>query len=285
MNEPWGIHTLEGPDLGGHGPAAVLGSLQGRTLALWESLDPHDWAAPSRNSGWTVHETARHVADTFELTAADLAGAPSPFEGAGFDPRNTPVEWIGRSADESPAGTIGRFVTAAEQMQSQVEERTAAGDDSLTTAPYGRTHWATLVTHMFWDAWLHERDIALALGRESESTEEEMRLAGLYAALMVLLPYRGSAGMSFTVGMNRSDGTTLTTITAGIVVAAGGETALVASESAPGADSAAEVKAEPGVTAEAAAVIDSLSGRGAPLGELLPGLAPELGLFAAFMAG
>ena len=55
------------------------------------------------------------------------------------------------------------------------------GGDGTLPGPYGPLHWTTLGAHLFWDAWLHERDITEALGMPHEATPDEDRLAALYA--------------------------------------------------------------------------------------------------------
>jgi hypothetical protein len=118
-----------------------------------------------------------------------------------------------------------------------------------------------------WDSWLHERDIAFPLGLDASSTPDEQRLVGLYAVLMALVPLRGAdPGVDELLKLGGDIDTTIRGSTDG-----------------DGID-VREVS-EPGETgADACALIDSLSGRGTPITELVPGIPERLTFFAAYLS-
>jgi hypothetical protein len=62
------------------------------------------------------------------------------------------------------------------------------GGDETYVGPYGRAHWTVLSTHVFWDAWLHQRDIAEPLQRPYRATLREDVAAALYALLVASVP-------------------------------------------------------------------------------------------------
>jgi len=267
MTKRWRIHTVEGPGLPAGKLLAALENHHDRTVALWNSLTADQWTRPSRNRDWTIHQTARHTADALEMGLSRITGSTTPFSMDGFDPNTSPASWLAESDGETPSQTIDRYVATSEQARSAVAARLAADDRTVIGAPYGVAHWATLVVHLLWDSWLHERDIACALELDAPSTTDEQRLVGLYAVLMALVPLRGAdphidellylGGDVDTTIRGRTDGATI---------------------------EVREVPEPCGVGADAAALIDSLSGRGTPITELVPAIPEPLTLFAAYLS-
>jgi DinB superfamily len=267
MNESWRIHTVEGPSVPADEFLAALESHHGRTTALWESLTADQWTRPSRNRDWTIHETARHTTDALEMGLSRITGSAPPFSMDGFDPNSTPATWLAQSDGESPRETVDRYIAAAERARPAVGERLAAADHSVIGAPYGEAHWATLVVHLLWDSWLHERDIALAVDLPARSTPAEQRLVGLYAVLMTLVPLRGTDS---PVDQQ---------------LHLGGDIDVTVRATIDGATIEVREIAQPcDLGADATSMIDSLSGRGTPIGELVPGIPDAMTLFAAYLS-
>jgi uncharacterized protein (TIGR03083 family) len=128
----------------------------GRFTELIRALDETELATPTRCEGWTVGDTAAHVAGTL----ADITGGR--FEGLG-----TP-EVTQRAVDERRGNT-------AAQLADELDEVTKVGGDILGSfddeawsgpAPAGVT--GTLgygVEALWYDAYLHGEDIRTALGK------------------------------------------------------------------------------------------------------------------------
>jgi len=55
--------------------------------------------------------------------------------------------------------------------------------------PYGTVHWSIIGLHVFWDAWVHERDIVVPLGRVHDSPAIESRAAATYGLVMSGVPF------------------------------------------------------------------------------------------------
>lgn len=267
MTDLWSIHTVDGPNLGADELSGVLDVHHSRIVGLWESLSADEWSRPSRNRAWTVHETARHATDALQVGVAHVTDAPMPFSMDGFDPNHTPAEWLALSNDESPAQTIDRYRGAVGQARRGVAERLATGDNALLRAPYGEAHWATLVVHLLWDSWLHERDIAFPIGKKAPATPSELRLVGLYAVLMTLVPLRGAESVvDRHLHLGGDIDVTIRATTTGNDIEVG------------------EIEEPCDVGGDAAAMIDSLSGRGTPIVELAPGFPEEMAFFAAYLS-
>ena len=267
MTEHWSVHTIEGPNLAADELVGILETHHARVVASWESLGVDQWSGPSRNRAWTVHETARHTADALEMGLYRISDTTAPFKMDGFDPNTTPNDWLAQSSGETPRQTIDRYAAAAQLAGAAVAERMAHGDDSVIAAPYGEAHWATLVVHLLWDSWLHERDVAFASGLDAPSTPAEQRLAGLYAVLMALVPLRGAdPAIDQLLHLGGDVDVTVRATTVG-------DTILVS-----------EVSEPCDLGADASALIDSLSGRGTPIADLVPGIPEALTLFAAYLS-
>lgn len=257
--ERWSLSTVSGANLSADELGTILSSQHERTIAAWRSLSSDQWAAASRNTSWTVHDTARHVADAMDVTASQLRHEPSALAEGRFDPNSTPDLWLQHSSADSTDRTIERYEAAAVRHRECVGDRLAAADAGTAFTPYGSAHWTMLTIHIFWDAWLHERDIALPLGVEAESTLGEQRLVALYAMLMGVVPAL-TTKMPFqaSVGFTGPANVTVT-----------------ASHESGTLTSAETDRAEMGLSGELCSIVDSLSGRGAPLQESLPG-APDM---------
>jgi hypothetical protein len=265
----WSVSTEHGSNLSADDFVGILSTQHDRVLRTWQELSPEQWTHPSRNTGWSVHDTARHVADTVETATAEVLGEPLPFPIAGFDPRTTPITWLDRSATDAPTRTIERFERNARRLRAHVGERLASGDDSMGATVYGSAHWSVMVVHLFWDSWLHERDMLLPLELSAESTADEQRLAAVYGLLMTLLP-AWMTGQPLTVAID--------------FTGPSGHTVAATTDS--GHLSSAETSTmKTDLAGDVCQLVDSLSGRGARVTELLPGAPETLGIFADFMAG
>lgn len=263
----WSLSTAHGASLTADELVGVLASQHDRIVATWGSLAPAQWGEASRNAAWTVHETARHMADVMVAMTAQTCDDPWPFEEVPFDPNSTPDLWLARSADESPAQTLERFAAEAPRFRDTIGRRVEAGDSGTAGTPYGSAHWTMSIVHTFWDTWLHERDIAIPLGMEAPSTSPEHRLVALYALLMAVVPtlrmdlefetsvrFTGPVDMAATAA--HSDGT------------------ITSHESAP---------TDGAPSGDLAMAVDALSGRGAEVAEALPGSPELLAMLAGFL--
>jgi len=268
IGESWSLSTEAGASLSADELVATLAAQHDRMLATWEALTADQWDHPSRNDSWTVHETARHVADVIEGMTAQVYEEPWPFERVQFDPNSTPDLWIARSADDPPSRTIERYRAAAVRYRERIGERVVAGHSGTALTPYGSAHWTMAVVHGFWDAWLHERDVVVPLGLGTQSGADEQRLAALYGLLMAMIPARMfeqpfDAVVHFTGPVS-------------CTVAAAHHDGIVSSVERSRSDAE--------LTADLCTAVDSLSGRGSPLQDVVPGAPDLLGALAGFLS-
>ncbi|MEW2544600.1 maleylpyruvate isomerase N-terminal domain-containing protein [Streptomyces sp. NPDC047002] len=285
-----------GLDAGPEVVREVLRAHRGRLLARLAPLDGEAWAAPTRCADWSVHHVVRHLVDMGGYDVARLAERPelARYEGAEpFRPARTPRTWLARSADRTPAQTLADLRAVADEEDRCFAWRIAASAgrpvreaDLAGALPNRPMLWSARALHVLWDAWLHERDLEPVLGPPAAPGHPEtVRLVTLYGLLL-------AAGMATRTGH----------VPAALVTAGGACTAWLIGGSArdvtvaevpaprPPGSSAARTGPPGGVPAlhasTAQELLDSLSGRGAPLAEVLSGPAgprDALGLLAAAM--
>jgi uncharacterized protein (TIGR03083 family) len=166
-----------------------LASLRARSLASWQALADEDWERPSRCSAWTVHDTVRHVRDCLRIHVARLRREPPPFPDGQFDNTSSPDLWLAETAGEAPAETLIE-IEALGAAEAEALAGRDPGSDEVEIGPYGPVQWTTFSTHMFWDAWIHERDVAVALGAPHAGASGEDVPAAAYGLFVATVPIR-----------------------------------------------------------------------------------------------
>ncbi len=215
-------------------PAAALAAYaqhRRRFAAEVASLDEDALAAQSRCSLWSVADVLRHCRDVDEWMQALWSGSMPPF--TSFDPILTPHEFVVAGRAVSDIEARDRYLTSSETMAADVGSSGPERWGLTSFSPLGVVPWWLSALHVFFDSWIHERDVLLPLGVPVPVEESE--------ALPVL-------AYSFAiVGTLIKEPTDV--VVAGMRVVAGKPPA----KATPVA---------PGVDAEAPAIIDALLGRG-----------------------
>jgi uncharacterized protein (TIGR03083 family) len=160
----------------------VFGTQRQRFVTVLREFGPGDWAAPTRCAAWSAHDVVRHLCDCNAVAAgADDRALDLT---AGYDPRITPRGWLTASAGESPAATLGRFVTTTGELFTLVRDRLARRQRFDAPLPYGPMDWTILLLHAFWDSWLHERDVLLARGSQHPTDSDATVYATAYGVFI-----------------------------------------------------------------------------------------------------
>lgn len=180
----------------------VFGRQRRRFIAILTEFGPDDWAAPTRCAEWSAQDVVRHLCD---VTPAIAAGADERMldVSAGFDPRKTPRKWLAVSAGETPADTLGRLVAKTDEALALARERLARDERFEVSVPFGSTDWTVRTLHIFWDSWIHERDVLLPRGAEHHTDADATRYAtayGLFLAGAVAAMAGDQVGRSLTLG-------------------------------------------------------------------------------------
>ena len=166
----------------------VFGEQRQRFVAVLRGFGPDDWAAPTRCADWSAHDVVRHLCDATAFATAAGADDRTLDMTAGFDPRITPREYLAASAGESPAATLSRLVATTSELLACARGRLAGGSRFDVYVPYGPMDWTVLILHLFWDSWIHERDVLLARGNEHPTSDDATGYAaacGLFISAVV----------------------------------------------------------------------------------------------------
>jgi uncharacterized protein (TIGR03083 family) len=181
----------------------AFGEQRRRFAAVLQSFSPEDWAASTRCADWSAHEVVRHLCDGTTVAASAGPDDRTLDMAAGFDPRITPSRSLTASADESPDATLRRLAATTAEALATLRARLARNDRYDVRLPYGPMDWTILVLHVFWDSWLHERDVLLASGREHPADADATHYAtayGLFLAATVAAMFGDPVHQRLTLG-------------------------------------------------------------------------------------
>jgi uncharacterized protein (TIGR03083 family) len=229
-------------------PAATLDAYarhRRRFATEVSELDEKALAVQSRCAEWTVGDVLRHGADVDEWMQALWSGGRPPFDS--FDPVTTPHEFVVAGRAISDVEARDRYVRSSEVMAADVAGSAPERWATRSVSPLGFVPWWLSALHVFYDSWVHERDVLIPLG-ETPPVEVDEAVPVLAYTLAI-------------VGTIVSDPTDI--VIAGVRVAIGDPpvvtTPLTSSEVEP----------------QTAGIIDALSGRGR-IADALAGFDPDV---------
>lgn len=235
----------------------ALRSQRARLLATMRTASERDWSTPSRCALWNVHELVLHVCGGNQAVTGELTGEREVVA-ENFDPRTTPNRFVELHAADPIADTLDRLERSSDALVRIVHQHAADGRDDQVLAVWGAPiDWRLLVTHIFWDAWLHERDILLPLGHTPDTGDAEARLAVAYGLFVAgVMAGFMSPPVETALVLDGTGGGTFGLHVDGADVRVVAETRSSASGAAQG---------------NSLAVVDALSGRGPELAKVLDG--------------
>lgn len=176
------IMTMDGP---ADAVRAPLVRQRRRLAAVCAELSEDDWAAPTRCAGWRVQDVIAHLVGVngfWQLSiTAGLAGEPTRVL-AGFDPAATPDVMVDGMRSMTAGETLDQFVASNGGLLEVVDGLDAAGWSTVAESPPGHVSVGALAHHALWDAWVHERDIVIPLGRSQAIEDDEVIACLRYAA-------------------------------------------------------------------------------------------------------
>jgi uncharacterized protein (TIGR03083 family) len=159
--------------------ATFLGQ-RARVLATARALDADEWTQPSRCSAWTAHQLLLHVLGATAACRTTLTGEREVFAG-GFDPNSGPASFVDRRTGEPVAQTLADLEAEVAGAAEAIAGLRGVTPAPTRTAVWGApVDWRLFLIHMFWDGWLHERDLLLPLDRPAPTSAAEAELAAAY---------------------------------------------------------------------------------------------------------
>lgn len=169
------------------GAFAPMVSQRRRFEELLAALGDDDWARATRCDGWSVQDVVAHLVTVNDFWAASVragrAGEPTKVMGR-FDPAAMPPMLIAGMADLGPSEVLDRFRTAHDDFLAALDGLDGAGWLTIAETPVGHVPMQQLAMHALWDAWVHERDVALPLGLTVVEDPDEVRTCLRYAAAL-----------------------------------------------------------------------------------------------------
>ncbi len=157
-----------------------------RFLTMIEQLTDDEWVHPSRCEGWSARDVAVHLASTnafWELSIrSGIDGVPTEMLSA-FDPVATPAGMVEASTLTTDE-IVESFATSSASLADLLLELDAADWTAQAEAPPGHVSVSAVAHHALWDAWIHERDIALPLGHAAVVEPDEVIAALRYVAAL-----------------------------------------------------------------------------------------------------
>jgi hypothetical protein len=101
---------------------------------------------------------------------------------ANFDPASTPSLLIEPMRALPPGEVLAQLVASHDSLLGVIAELDDAGWATAAETPAGYVPIRLLAFHALWDCWIHERDVALPLGRTPTIEADEVASALRYAA-------------------------------------------------------------------------------------------------------
>jgi uncharacterized protein (TIGR03083 family) len=155
-------------------PAAALAAYaqhRRRFAAEVASLDEAALATQSRCALWSVADVLRHCRDVDDWMQALWSGGRPPF--SSFDPIMTPHEFVVAGRSFSDLEARDRYVSSSEVMTADVGGSSPERWGLRSVSPVGFVPWWLSALHVFFDSWIHERDVLLPLGLPVPVEESE----------------------------------------------------------------------------------------------------------------
>lgn len=158
-----------------------------RLETLLRVLTEDEWKHTSRCAEWTVQDVVAHLTTTNTFWVASIqagvAGEPTRYLGA-FDPVASPAQLVDQARGMDAAATLEQFAASCAALAEVVDTLGDADWNSVAEAPPGHLPISLVADHALWDAWVHERDIVVPLGRSPVEDSDEVLTCLRYAAAL-----------------------------------------------------------------------------------------------------
>jgi uncharacterized protein (TIGR03083 family) len=168
-------------------PSAAVVRQRDRLADALGELSSEQWAAPSRCAGWFVQDVAEHLVSVNRFwivsVGAGLRGEPTQLL-ADFDPVAVPAALVESARGASPATTLERLRASNAELASLLQGAADSDWAKPAEAPPGHIALGAVCAHALWDAWVHERDVLLPLGRHQQLQADEVAASLAYAAAL-----------------------------------------------------------------------------------------------------
>ena len=150
-------------------------------------LDEEQWYSASRCEGWTVRDVVAHLVGVNRFwvlsVRAGLDGAPTRYLET-FDPVAVPRSMVEATRALTPGDILQQFVESNAGLLDAFSDLDTDGWSTLAESPVGHVPLWSLAHHALWDAWVHERDVALPLDLRPAIEPDEVAACLRYVAVI-----------------------------------------------------------------------------------------------------
>jgi uncharacterized protein (TIGR03083 family) len=168
-------------------PSEAVIRQRNRLADALSQLSLEEWNAPSRCEGWSVQDVAEHVAGVNQFwvhsLGAGLRDDPTRLL-VSFDPVKVPAAMVEKARGVAPPMTLERLAATNAEVAALLESLSDGDWAKPAEAPPGHVSITAVCAHALWDAWIHERDVLLPLGRVQPAETDEVATALVYAAAL-----------------------------------------------------------------------------------------------------
>lgn len=178
------VITIEGDPLDQREPLLRQRRRMESTLAR---LTDEQWAHPSRCAGWSVKDVVAHLVEVNRFWTRSIrsgvTGNPTRLL-ATFDPVAMPAHAVDANRGHASGEVMARFAETNQALADTVDGLDAHSWNATAEAPPGHLSVRAVAHHALWDAWIHERDIALPLGLSATEEPDEVLACLRYVATL-----------------------------------------------------------------------------------------------------
>lgn len=156
-----------------------------RLTDVLSQLSSKEWSSPSRCEGWSVQDVAEHLVSVNQFfllsISSALRGEPTRIL-ASFNPVRDPAAIVQSARGAAPGSTLEKLAASNSEFAALLWSLRESDWEKLAEAPPGHIAVSGVCAHALWDAWIHERDVLLPLGRDPQAEPDEVTIALAYVA-------------------------------------------------------------------------------------------------------
>jgi uncharacterized protein (TIGR03083 family) len=153
-------------------------------LRQWfAELPEQRWSAPTRCPEWRVTEMAAHLISATQFLGFTLHEAKRDNPTTllqGFDPKAGPAALVAAAAKRAPGELIAELTEVDARVDAEVDAFSEDDWQAFAESPAGHVPAHLSLTHMFFDSWVHERDLMVPAGETAVTDPDEAAIVAAY---------------------------------------------------------------------------------------------------------
>ena len=155
-------------------------------LRAWTADLPDDqWDGPTRCEGWETGQLVRHLSSAGQFLAYTLSEASTGTATTllqGMDTRSTVAAAAELLGDRTPTGARAFLAEVDDGVDAAVGRLDPGGLGAVAEGPPGHMAAHLVLSHFFFDSWVHEYDLLLPRGQRPRADPVEAEVTVRYLA-------------------------------------------------------------------------------------------------------